>query len=37
MSTNRILIIEDDPSIRDLLQLLLESRGFTDLTLAETG
>lgn len=37
MSANPILIIEDDPSIRDLLQLLLESRGFTDLTLAETG
>lgn len=37
MSTSRLLIIEDDPSIRDMLQLLLESRGFADLTFAETG
>jgi len=32
----RILLVDDEPSVRDLLRIFLESRGF-DLTVASTG
>ena len=36
MSAERILIIEDDPSIREVLEMLLQARGFQTIT-AENG
>lgn len=37
MGAEKILIVEDDASIREILSLLLESRGFSQIEAVETG
>ena len=37
MVEKRILVVEDDPSIRKIITLSLKSAGFTDITQVDSG